>query len=90
MTRGDCPEGDLARVLGFSILGDRSTRFEPDLARVLGANDIRVVKAHGSMIGVPGAPFPGCLAPSHAQIVAPTSPNSPSSWIRPAAFRPAA
>ena len=35
------------------------------------------------MIGRPGAPLPGCFAPSQAQTVAPTSPNSPSSWIRP-------
>ena len=38
----------------------------------------------------PGAPLPGCFAPSHAHTVAPTSPNSPFSWIRPAALRPAA
>ena len=42
------------------------------------------------MIGRPGAPFPGFFAPSQAQTVAPTSPNSPSSWSLPAAFFPAA
>lgn len=48
------------------------------------------VRPHFSTIGLPGAPLPGCFAPSHAETVAPTSPNSPSSWIRPAAFFPAA
>ena len=38
----------------------------------------------------PGAPLPGCLPPSQALTVAPTSPNSPSSCILPAAFFPAA
>ena len=45
---------------------------------------------HFSTIVRPGAPFPGCFAPSQAHTVAPTSANSPSSWIRPAAFLPAA
>ena len=37
----------------------------------------------------PGRRFPGDLPPSQAFTVEPTSANSPSSWIRPAALRPA-
>ena len=60
------------------------------LGRVLPRDRRRIVDPHRSMIGRPGAPLPGCFAPSHAHTVAPTSPNSPSSWILPAAFFPAA
>ena len=77
--RGDRLEGDLPRIVAFDVLVDRPPRLEPRLGRVLGANDRRVVQAHRSMIGEPGAPLPGCFAPSQADTVAPTSPNSPFS-----------
>ena len=75
------------RTVGPSIRS--AAAHEPRLGRVFVANELRVVQRHSSMTR-PGRRFPGDLPPSHAFTVAPTSPNSPSSWIRPAAFRPAA
>ncbi len=72
-------ERRLTRVGASHSLIDGRARHEPSLARILGANDLGVVEAQGWMIGVPGAPLPGCFAPSHAHTVAPTSPNSPFS-----------
>ena len=70
-------------------------RSETHLRRVLHRDVRRIVRAsddsidHGVTIGVPGS-LPLGLPPSHAFTVAPTSPNSPFSRIRPAAFLPTA
>ena len=59
------------------------------LVGVLGRDERGIVEAaHGRTIGVPGTPRGADLPLSHAFTVAPTSANSPSSWIRPAALRP--
>jgi hypothetical protein len=86
----DRAKREVARVCAGKALLHGCAGNEAALARVLRANDVWIAEAQGSMIGVPGAPLPGCLAPSHAETVAPTSANSPFSWIRPAALRPAA
>ena len=63
---GDCLEGSFSRVRSRHALVHGRPRDEPVLGRVLGPNDLGVVEAHRSMIGEPGAPFPGCFAPSQA------------------------
>ena len=56
--------------------------------RVEVVDEITGDRTHGSRIASPGMPRPGFLPPSQALTVAPTSENTPSSWIRPAALRP--
>src|SRR5207253_378950 len=87
---GDRSEEDLPRVRAFRVRVDRLPCGEVRLVRILRADEVRVVKptAHGSTIGLPGNPRGVDLPPSHAFTVAPTSANSPSSWINPAALRP--
>jgi hypothetical protein len=75
---GDGLEHDLARIGAFGVRVDGSSSFELRFGRVLPRNRGRVVDPHRSTIGRPGAPLPGCFAPSQAEIVAPTSPISPS------------
>jgi len=74
----------------FGVRVERTPSLEISLRRVLLSDGGWIVDLHGSMIMRPGAPLPGCLPPSQAHTVAPTSANSPSSWILPAAFLPAA
>src|SRR6185312_9010491 len=59
-----------------------------ELATVALALDQLDRSDHGSTIACPGVPRRGAFPPSQALTVAPTSANSPSSWIWPAAFRP--
>src|SRR6188508_3599447 len=86
----DGVERKSAGVRPVRVLVERPSRLEVVLRRVLARDRLRVVDLHRSTIARPGAPLPGCFAPSQADTVAPTSPNSPSSWMRPAAFFPAA
>ena len=93
---GDGVEDELLGLVAFDQPPvDRVPRREALLARELPPDEQRVVEpevalgaAHGATIGVPGMPLPGARPPSQALTVAPTSPNSPFSWTRPAAFRP--
>jgi len=87
----DRPEHDLTRVGARDVRVDSLSRGEPGLSRILLADKRRIVgRDRHSSIGRPGSRLPGALPPSHEFTVAPTSANSPSSWILPAAFRPAA
>jgi hypothetical protein len=85
---GSCSERELLRILAVDERAeDLVALHETLLARVLPANEQRVVELHALRIGWPGIPREGDLPPSHAFTVAPTSANSPS-WICPAALRP--
>ena len=81
------PSIDRIRSLAETCDGIAAHR-EPRLRLVVPANQVGVVQLHGSTIGCPGMPRPGDLPPSQAFTVAPTSANSPPSWILPAALRP--
>ena len=85
---GDRIERDLTRIRAFRVRVEGAASLEIRLGRVLSRDGGRVVDPHRSTIGRPGAPLPGCFAPSQAQTVAPTSPNSPSSWMRPGGVLP--
>src|SRR5262249_48162804 len=86
---GDRLERELPCVRSLGIRVDRLARTEIRLVGVLLADECRIVQLrHGSTIGRPGTPRGALPAPSQALTVAPTSANSPSSWIAPAAFLP--
>ena len=84
----NCRQRRIRRHGQSGALVDRPSGAQAVLGRVLPPNQRGIVQSQGSTIGCPGSPRLGAFPPSQALTVAPTSANSPSSWILPAALRP--